>query len=86
MVLGNQAIQKLLSYDRIHGVSYVHTLRVYLAYECNITQTAQRLFIHRHTLMNRLLKIEEIAGFKLDEYYTRTYLSFSLIIHDYFAI
>lgn len=86
MLTGNPSIQKLLTYDREHDGAFVHTLRVYLAYECNTTKTAQRLFIHRHTLINRLERIQEIGGFALDDYYTRTYLSFSLVIHDYFGL
>ena len=86
MLLGNDGLQKLLLYDRSHDTAYVQTLRIYLAYECNISKTAERLFIHRHTLMNRLEKIEKMCNISLEDYYTRTYLSLALVIHDYFAL
>jgi hypothetical protein len=86
MLLGNDAIQSLLSYDNKHDTAYVQTLRVYLAYGCNTSKTAERLFIHRHTLMNRLSKIEDMCEISLEDYYTRTYMSLALVVHDYFAL
>ncbi len=83
-VLNNRPLQQLLSHDRTSGTGYVETLRVYLANSCNVTQTAKRLFVHRHTLLKRLEKIREIGGVNLDDYYARTYMSVSLLFHDYF--
>lgn len=81
----SSAMRTLLDYDRRHGTNYVHTLRVFLAHGGVQSPTAARLFIHRHTLTNRLSKIEQLCGWNLNEYYTRTYLSILLILHDYFA-
>lgn len=50
IVLGNQALQKLLDHDRYNHTGYVHTIRIYLAHNCNATKTAEHLYIHRHTL------------------------------------
>lgn len=86
ILLGNDSIQQLLSYDNKNNTAYVHTVRVYLAYGCNVSKTSQRLFIHRHTLMNRLEKIESMCDISLEDYYTRMYLSLALVIHDYFAL
>lgn len=85
MLLGNEALRTLLSFDQTHETNYVHTLRIYLAYECNVSKTAERLYIHRHTLINRLKKIESMCKIHLEDYYTRTFLSLALVIHDYFA-
>lgn len=83
-VLNNRVLQLLLNYDRTNNTGYVETLRVYLANSCNVTQTAKRLFIHRHTLLKRLNKIREIGDVNLDDHYARLYLSINLLFHDYF--
>ena len=84
-MLDNQHLQILLNYDRVNRTNYVQNLRVYLSNNCNMTQTARQLFLHRHTLINRLEKIEEISDLRLDDYYSRLHMSISLLLHDYFV-
>ena len=84
VVLDNQALQLLLSYDKTNSTNYVQTLRIYLSSSCNMTRTANQLFIHRHTLIKRLSKITAICGLDLEDYYTRIYMSIALMFHDYF--
>ena len=85
-VLDNQALQILLNHDRCNGSNYVHTVRTYLAENCNVSRTADRLFIHRHTLTNRLQNITSLCNINFSDYYTRIYMSLALLIHDYFAV
>ena len=85
IVLDNQFLQQLLSYDKVNGTNYVQTLRIYLANSCNVTKTARQLFVHRHTLLKRLEKITEIGQVDLEDYYTRIYMSITLLFHDYFV-
>ena len=85
VVLDNQSLQLLLSYDKINNTNYVQTLRIYLANSCNVTQTARQLFVHRHTLLKRLEKICQIGQVDLDDYYTRVHMSITLLFHDYFV-
>ena len=85
-VLDNQALQILLNHDRVNQTNYVHTVRAYLAENCNASRTAQRLYIHRHTLMNRITAITELCDLNFNDYYTRIYMSLALLIHDYYAI
>ncbi len=84
--LENQALQVLLNKDRNSRTNYVHTIRIYLSENCNITHTARRLFIHRHTLINRIQTITELCGINFNDYYTRIYLSMALMVHDYYAV
>lgn len=84
-VSDNQALQILLNYDRINHTNYVQTLRFYLADNCNVSKSASRLYIHRHTLQKRLDKIYDLCGITVDDYYARLYMSISLLFHDYFA-
>lgn len=85
IVLDNRYLQQLFQYDRINNSKYLQTLRVYLSNNCNVTQTARQLYLHRHTLINRLEKIEEASGLCLDDYYSRLYMSIALLFHDYFV-
>ncbi len=85
-VLENQALQVLLGKDRSSRTNYVHTVRIYLSENCNVTRTAERLFIHRHTLINRIQAASELCGVNFNDYYTRIYFSMALLIHDYFAV
>ena len=85
-VLDNKALQILLNHDRVNQTNYVHTVRAYLAENCNASRTAQRLYIHRHTLMNRITAITELCDLNFNDYYTRIYMSLALLIHDYYAI
>lgn len=64
---------------------YIRTLKIYLAENCNMTHTAARLFVHRHTLINRIAAITEICGIDLDDYYTRFHLTLSLLMQDYYG-
>ncbi len=86
ILLGSKALQKLFEYDRFNESQYVYTLRVYLSHEGNASKSAERLFIHRHTLINRMQKIKKICGLDLNDYYTRIYFSLALLVHDFFAL
>ncbi len=85
IVLDNRELQELMNYDREHGTSLVHTLRIYLACNCSIAQTSRALYVHRHTLMKRVKRLSAVSGLNLDDYHARVYMSISLIFHDYFA-
>ncbi len=54
-------VKKIAEYDKVHKTDLLDTLRVFLD-NLNLTKTADRLFIHRHTLRYRLNKICEITG------------------------
>ncbi|MCF8563199.1 helix-turn-helix domain-containing protein [Alicyclobacillus tolerans] len=43
----------------------LHTLRVYLFLDQNVTEAAKSLYIHRNTLLYRIRHIEELLGIKL---------------------
>lgn len=78
-------LEKLLEYDRDHGSAYVQTLRIYIAASGSLLDTADRLYIHRHTLQNRLAKIMKLCGVGLNDPYARLHLSMELLLHDLFA-
>ncbi len=62
-----ETIGGLAEYDQKKGTGLEKTLEVYLENNRNIQTTAEKLFIHRHTLRYRLKRIEEITGVSLSE-------------------
>ncbi|MCH3964380.1 MAG: PucR family transcriptional regulator ligand-binding domain-containing protein [Clostridium sp.] len=81
-----ETLKPVIDYDMIHKSSYLETLKLYLANECNITNTSNKLFIHRHTLKNRLNRINELCGVDFKNYYSRIRFSMAIFIYDYFII
>lgn len=82
----NKQLQILLEKDRSKGSDWVRTLRIFLSENCNASRTAERLFVHRHTLINRLSGIREATGLDLQNYYVRLSLSYALMLHDFYGI
>ena len=72
------AIDTLIRHDERHGTDLVHTLRVFMQCRYNATEAANRLFVARSTLLNRLARIEELTHINLDDLKERLYLGISL--------
>lgn len=63
--------------DQTNGTDLFHTLCVYLRSDCSATKSAEKLFIHRTSLLKRLNKIEDLTGIRLKDPDTRLYLLLS---------
>lgn len=63
--LCHPGIIELEKKEHLTHIDYINTLSAFLENGCNITKTAQSLYLHRNTLANRILRIEEITGFDL---------------------
>lgn len=59
---------KLHDYDEAHGTEFCHTLYVWLQCCCNTTETAERLYIHRNTVITRLDRIRAMVSCNIDSY------------------
>lgn len=64
----NSILGGVLEYDKINSSDLAFTLETYLDENCNVTTTAERLFIHRNTLKYRLRKIEELLNCNLHNF------------------
>lgn len=80
----NKVLRLLLDKDRESDSDYIKTVRFFLEENGNVTRAAKRLFVHRHTLINRMDAIKDITGFNFDDYYERLDLSLALMLNDYF--
>ena len=53
-------LARLMEADARQSLSLTATLEAYLACGCNLTRTAERLYVHKNTLLYRLHRIREI--------------------------
>lgn len=63
------------------GIDFLTTLEAYLFYNQNIQQTANELYIHRHTLKYRLGQIEKKTGLTLNSYNNCTKLYLAIMAY-----
>ncbi|MBE5999577.1 MAG: PucR family transcriptional regulator [Sarcina sp.] len=64
--LSDRPLRPLLESDRLHGTEYVETLRIFLQCGGSIKTMAEKLFIHRNTILYRMAKIRELLGCTLE--------------------
>jgi purine catabolism regulator len=76
------AVGLLVAYDKRSGGDLMTTLDAFFACHGSPTETAQRLRLHRNTVLYRLRRIEEIGGLRLDDAATRLNLHLCLRIRD----
>lgn len=68
---------RLMDYDAQHGTDYATALRTFVEEKYSVTHTADKLFVHRTTLLKHLKKIDEITNIDLDDWKTRLHLCLS---------
>lgn len=71
-------LERLAAYDRRHHTQLLQTLAVYFDAQGSPTEAAERLHLHRNTLLYRLQRIREITGRDPDE--PRARLAFHLAL------
>ncbi|CAN3132160.1 helix-turn-helix domain-containing protein [Mycobacterium sp. smrl_JER01] len=55
-------MREIARYDLRYGTELSHTLDTYISNGRSMTDTAEKLFIHRNTLRQRLARIEDVMG------------------------
>ncbi len=78
-------IQKLIDYDKDFNTDYLDTLKIYLRNNCNISEAAKLLHMHRNSLLYRIKRIEELLGSDLAAWEIRNQLFFSMAYMEYIA-
>ncbi|MDO5424378.1 MAG: helix-turn-helix domain-containing protein [Eubacteriales bacterium] len=78
------ALHRILLYDQEKQTAFYEMLEMYLRCERDRGLTAQKLFVHKNTLVYRLQKAEGLFGLKLDDPYEREYLLLSFRCVDIF--
>jgi len=80
-----EALQRLLEYDQQADKELVKTLTAFLECNGNLTETSDRLFIHRNTLKYRLERIRDITQIDLDDSENRLMLHLGLKMNQIVA-
>jgi GAF domain-containing protein len=62
-----EAVDRLIAYDNKRRTALLDTLERYLAERRSVIECARALFIHPNTLRQRLGRIEELTGLRIDE-------------------
>lgn len=78
-----EAFSVLKNYDARHSSSLMETLKALTKAGGSKAQAAEKLFLHRNTLIYRIKKIEELTGMNLTDYNTISRLSFLFRIEPY---
>lgn len=76
----------LEQYDSEHDTDYVNTLRLFLLSDCNLIETASRLYTHRNTIVYRIRKIKDLLGTELDNSSIKFDLLMAFYIKEYLSI
>lgn len=77
---------KLEEYDSEHDSDYLNTLRFFLLSDCNLIETASRLYTHRNTIVYRIRKIKDILGTEIDNSAIKFDLLMAFYIKEYLSI
>jgi purine catabolism regulator len=81
-VFHRETLGALAEYDRKNDGELVKTLDAYFTCLGSPTDAAERLHVHRNTLLYRLHRIQEIAGIDLADAETRLSLHLALRVRD----
>lgn len=78
-----ERLYNLEEYDRKHGTNLMETLEVMLRNGGSKKQTAEKLYLHRNTMIYRAKKIEEILQCNIGDFKTLQELSFVCRVREY---
>ncbi|WP_232699228.1 PucR family transcriptional regulator [Brevibacillus daliensis] len=79
--LWQPVLQHLLAYDEKHAFQLLRTIHCYFSHALNGRKTAEKLYIHRHTLTYRLQQIEELTGSDLSHASDRWQLELAIMAY-----
>ena len=75
-------VEPLLAYDRERRSDLVRTLKVYFAAGANVSEAADRLFLHRNSMLYRLARVKKLTGLDLKSPRVRLALELGLLFID----
>ena len=74
-----ELIEHVEAYDHEHNSDLIRTLRVFFATNANVSEAADRLYLHRNSLPYRLARVQEITGLDLKDHRARLALQLGLL-------
>lgn len=80
--LNDYLIEKLEKEDNVRKTQLYETLKTYWLCECNVTNTAEKLHIHRNTLIYRLKQIRQLLNIDINDYKVAREMLAYMMIYD----
>ncbi|MGB8001478.1 MAG: helix-turn-helix domain-containing protein, partial [Anaerobacillus sp.] len=77
----NPLLSSIVDYDQKHQSQLMRTLETFLENNLVINRTAEKLFIHRHTLNYRIKQLEKLTGVDIYSYEQRIHIQFALLAY-----
>lgn len=74
-----ELVEPLITHDRERRSDLVRTLRIYFAAGANASEAADRLFLHRNSMLYRLARIEKLTGLDLKDSRAKLALQLGLL-------
>lgn len=74
----NKALKPIIDYDKDMKTNYFELLKTYIDSNCNITNASDHLYVHRHTLKNKLDKMSFL--FSIDYLSNITLLKYKMAL------
>src|SRR4028119_163085 len=74
-----EILEPLLMHDQERRSDLMRTLQVYFAAGANASEAADRLFLHRNSMLYRLARIEKLTGLDLKNPRARLALQLGLL-------
>ena len=74
-----EIVEPLLAYDQERRSDLIRTLRVYFASGANVSEAADRLFLHRNSMLYRLARVEKLTGLDLKDPRARLALQLGIL-------
>jgi len=78
----DKMLGKLEQYDKNNKADYLDFLSTYLHCNCNINETADKLFLHRNTVVYKIKKISELLDCDLSEMEVRVELYLASMLRN----
>jgi purine catabolism regulator len=72
-------VEPLVEHDRERRSDLVKTLKVYFDTGGNTSEAADRLFLHRNSMLYRLARVEKLTGLDLKDPWARLALQLGLL-------
>ena len=72
-------VEPLVEHDRARGSDLVRTLKTFFAAGANASEAADRLFLHRNSMIYRLERIQKLTGLDLKDHRVALALQLGLL-------
>lgn len=66
--ISGKHLQNIIEYSKRKQIDLLTLFETFTDNNCNISETARKMHLHRHSLIYRLNKIEELTGFSLSNH------------------